>query len=197
MVVAGLIVVAGVACWAWVGVGACTKQTPALIGSARPASWAQPLGVEGVPNLHRVSPGLYRSAQPTAEGLKRMETMGVKTVVSLRAFHSDREMLSGTSMKYERISVKSWHIEKEDALRFLKIVTDPANQPVLVHCLHGADRTGTMCAVYRMAVEGWSKEDAIKELTDGGYGFHEVWENMKKWLDTVNVEELRLAIEKK
>jgi len=67
---------------------------------------------------------------------------------------------------------------------------------VLVHCLHGADRTGTMCAVYRMVVEGWSKEDAIKELTEGGYGFHEVWENMKKWLDTVNVEELRLAVEK-
>ena len=197
MVVAGLVVVAGAVCWAWFA-GAEQATTQASTQAAtRPAKWAEPLKVEGVPNLHRVAPGLYRSAQPTAEGLKRMEEMGVKTVVSLRAFHSDRELLADTSMKRERISVKSWHIEKEDALRFLKIVTDPANQPVLVHCQHGADRTGTMCAVYRMAVEGWSKEDAIKELTDGGYGFHEVWENMKKWLDTVNVEELRLAIEKK
>ena len=197
IVVTALIIVAALACWAWLGMGACTQQTPAITGSARPTQWAQPLQVEGVPNLHRVSPTLYRSAQPTPEGMKRLEEMGVKTVVSLRAFHSDREPLSATSIKYERISVKSWHIEKEDALRFLKLVTDPANQPVLVHCQHGADRTGTMCAVYRMAVEGWSKDEAVKELTEGGYGFHEIWENMKKWLDTVNVDELRATIEKK
>ena len=129
--------------------------------------------------------------------MKRLEAMGIKMVIDLRAFHSDRELLAGTSLKYESISVKSWHIEKEDAVRFLKLVTDPANQPVLVHCQHGADRTGTMCSLYRMVVDGWSKEDAIKEQTEGGYGFHEIWDNMKQWLGTVNVEELRLAVEKK
>jgi len=165
--------------------------------ATRPATWAQPLEVEGVPNLHRVATGLYRSAQPTREGMKRLEAMGIKMVIDLRAFHSDRELLAGTSLKYESISVKSWHIEKEDAVRFLKLVTDPANQPVLVHCQHGADRTGTMCSLYRMVVDGWSKEDAIKEQTEGGYGFHEIWDNMKQWLGTVNVEELRLAVEKK
>jgi len=193
IVVAGLIVVLGLTCWMWM---AGWKQTEAVAPADRPATWAQPLEMEGVPNLHRVSPSLYRSAQPTPEGMKRLEDLGIKTVVSLRAFHSDREPLAATSIKYQRISVKSWHIEKEDVLQFLKLVTNPENQPVLVHCQHGADRTGTMCAVYRMVVEGWSKEEAVKELMEGGYGFHEVWKNMKKWLDTVNVEELRSALEK-
>ena len=44
--------------------------------------------------------------------------------------------------------------KRKDVVRFLKIVTDPESGSVLVHCLHGADRTGTMCALYRVAVEG-------------------------------------------
>lgn len=39
---------------------------------------------------------------------------------------------------------------------------------------HGSDRTGTMCALYRIAVQGWSKEDAIREMTAGGFGFHRI-----------------------
>ncbi len=36
--------------------------------TARPQTWATPLIVTGVPNLHQISATLYRSAQPTAEG---------------------------------------------------------------------------------------------------------------------------------
>ena len=35
--------------------------------------------------------------------------------------------------------------------------------PGLVHCMHGADRTGTLRAPYRIAVQGWSKDDPIKD----------------------------------
>jgi len=30
--------------------------------------------------------------------------------------------------------------------------------------------TGMMCVVYRVIVQGWSKDDAIEEMTDNGYG---------------------------
>ena len=51
-----------------------------------------------------------------------------------------------------------------DVTRFLEIVTDPANQPVLVHCKNGVDRTGYMVALYRIEKEGWSKERALAEM---------------------------------
>ena len=51
----------------------------------RPTEWAQPVQVEGLPNLHRVSGKLYRSAQPTAEGMRAAERLGIRTVVSLRS----------------------------------------------------------------------------------------------------------------
>jgi protein tyrosine/serine phosphatase len=157
----------------------------------RPSKWAEPLKLEGVPNLFKVSPELYRSAQPTAEGFKNLKKLGIKTVVNLRTFHTDSTLLRDTGLDYEHIYMKSWHAENEDAVSFLKIVTDPKRTPVLVHCQHGADRTGTMCAVYRITVQGWTKEEAVKEMTEGGFGFHEVWANLPEWIKNLDVEKIK------
>jgi protein tyrosine/serine phosphatase len=144
----------------------------------RPAAWAKPLDEPGLPNLHRVDAGLYRGAQPSAEGMRRLEAMGIKTVVSLRAFNDDDDELAGTALAKVRISFKTWHPEGEDVAAFLVVVRDPAKQPVFVHCLHGADRTGMMCAIYRVVQQGWTRDDAIREMTTGGYGFHAMWKDV-------------------
>ena len=81
------------------------------------------------------------------------------------------------------------------------LATAGERAPVLVHCLHGADRTGTMCALYRIAIQGWSKEDALKEMTEGGYNFHGVFENLLEYLNDLDIEQIKqragLAEEKK
>ena len=120
----------------------------------RDAKWAGKVEQAGLPNLHRVTADIYRCAQPTAEGLLAAEKLGIKTVISLRAFHSDRDEVKSTQLKRERISFNTWHPEDEDVVRFLKLVTNPANGPFLIHCQHGADRTGTMVAICRIAVQG-------------------------------------------
>ena len=162
-----------------------------LFAASRPSNWAQPINLHGVPNLHKVSDQLYRSAQPTAEGMRDLKALGIKTIVNLRSFHSDRDEIGKTALGYEPISMKAWHPEEEDIVKFLKIVTDPKRTPVLVHCHYGADRTGTMCAVYRLAIQGWSKQEALKEMTEGGFGFHGVWQNLVRWIDSLDVEKVK------
>lgn len=157
----------------------------------RPSSWAQPVELKGAPNLHKISSNLYRGAQPSAEGMRNLKQMGIKTIINLRAFHSDRDEIGNTGLGYEHIYMKTWHPEKEDVVRFLKIVTDPGRTPVLVHCQHGADRTGTMSAIYRVVVDGWTKEEAIREMTQGGFNFHEVWSNLPPWIADLDIEEIR------
>jgi protein tyrosine phosphatase (PTP) superfamily phosphohydrolase (DUF442 family) len=157
----------------------------------RPESWAQPVELAGVPNLHKVSDTLYRSAQPTAEGMKNLKEMGIETVVNLRSFHSDRKEIGNTGLAYEHIYVKAWHPERKEIVRFLQIVTNPRRTPVLVHCQHGADRTGTMCALYRIAVQGWTKEEALREMTEGGFGFHSIWKNLPGWIAKLDIESIR------
>jgi len=157
---------------------------------ARPASWAQPVVKAGIPNLFKVSDSLYRSAQPTDEGLRNLQELGIVTVVNLRAFHSDRDELD-PDLGYEHIHMKSWHPEREDAVTFLRIVADAKRAPVLLHCQHGADRTGAMTAIYRVAVQGWSRDDAIREMKDGGYGFHKVWGNLSDWIQDLDIDSIR------
>ena len=157
----------------------------------RPLNWAQPFFLPDATDLHKVSDVLYRSAQPTAEGMQNLKDLGIKTVISLRAFRSDRDKMGSTGLGYEYIFMKNWHPEREDVVRFLKAANDPDRLPVLVHCQHGADRTGSMVAIYRVAVQGWNVQQAAQEMTNGGYGFHSVWVNLVPWLNTLDIEAIR------
>ena len=159
----------------------------------RHVHWAQPIAIDGVPNLHKVSDDLYRSAQPTAEGMRNLKKMGIETIVNLRSFHSDKDEIGQTGLGYEHIYMKAWHPEEEDIVRFLQIVTNKKRTPVLIHCQHGADRTGTMCAVYRIAIQGWTKKEALEEMTKGGFGFHGVWKNLTHWINDLDIEKIRKA----
>lgn len=177
----------------WLGVLVVSAQEPGQPPAAapRPTSWATPIDATGAPNLHRVSNSLYRSAQPSAEGMRNLERLGIKTVVNLRSFHSDRNELAGTKLAYEHLWMKAWHPEEKEVVQFLQIVLDEPRTPVLVHCQHGADRTGTLCAAYRIVVQGWSKDDAIREMTEGGYGFHAIWDNLIQWVRDLDVDRIR------
>jgi len=53
---------------------------------------------------------------------------------------------------------------------FLKVVTEPANQPVFVHCVGGRHRTGVMTAAYRMSHDGWSSDRAFAEMKQYKFG---------------------------
>jgi tyrosine-protein phosphatase SIW14 len=167
------------------------EQDRTVCERARSTKWAQPLKREGAPNLYKVSDSLYRGAQPTAEGFVALKAMGIKTVVNLRAFHSDQSILGDTGLGYEQIPMKTWEVGEGEITRFLQIVTDPARQPVFVHCQHGSDRTGTMCAVYRIAVQGWSKDEAIEEMREGGFGFFEGWQNLVELIGNLDVAAIR------
>ncbi len=156
--------------------------------------WAERIELPGLPNLHKVSDDLYRGAQPTAEGMEQLEKLGVKTVVNLRTIHSDRDEIKGTVLTYEHISMTPLSIEDKYVVRFLRIVTDSNRMPVFVHCQHGADRTGTMCAIYRIVVQGWTKDEAVEEMTKGGFSFHSIWQNLPDYIRKLDIEEIKCNV---
>ena len=169
----------------------CLASAPAGGAEPRPAAWAAPVALEGAPNLHRVTDTLYRGAQPTAAGMRAVKQLGVKTVVNLRAFHSDAELIADSGLVSVEIPMTAWRPKEEEAAFFLRTVTDPQRGPYLVHCQHGADRTGAMIAIYRMAAQGWTKEEALREMREGGFGYHSAWVNLPAWLEKLDIEKLR------
>lgn len=168
--------------------------------------WATSLNVsKGLPNLNRINSTLYRSAQPTKKGFEFLShqprlyllDQPIKTVLSLRAFHDDANVMSSSSpLRSEQIRFNTWHPEREDILKFLRIATTPELQPVLVHCQHGSDRTGTMIAIYRIVVEGWTKEQAKAEMVQGDFGFHPIWQNLLHFIDDLDVDALKAELAK-
>jgi protein tyrosine phosphatase (PTP) superfamily phosphohydrolase (DUF442 family) len=159
--------------------------------STRPTNWAVRIEKPGLPNFYMVTTNLYRGAQPTVRGMEELEGMGIKTVLNLRSFHSDEDRLDGTEMKQARLHMKPWHSEDEDVIHFLKLATDTNNLPLFVHCQRGADRTGMLCAMYRIVVCGWNKKEALDEMIDGGFGYNSTWQNMVRYIQKVDVAKIR------
>jgi protein tyrosine/serine phosphatase len=159
----------------------------------RPKEWATPLALEGAPNLHQVEKNFFRSAQPNATGFKGLSTThGVRTVVSLRAFNSDEALARGLDLKLVRIRINTWNIEREDVVAALQnLRRGSRDAPVLLHCQHGADRTGMVTALYRILYQGWTKIAVLDEMQNGMFGYHAVWGNIPRFIRRVDVEELR------
>ena len=172
---------------------ACPALTMPAAAESRVPVWAEPMAVDGLPNLHKVTDNLYRSAQPSAEGMRNAEKLGIKTVLNLRGLHSDEDLAQGTNLNLTRIKINTWAMNEDNILEGLRIILQ-ADGPVLVHCRHGADRTGTLLAAYRMVVQGWSREAAIKEMLEGGYGYHAVWGNLITLLENMDIAAIQARL---
>ena len=164
-------------------------ETPA----PRDSRWAVPVEAEGLPNLFRVTPDLYRSAQPDKAGMRRARDMGIKTVLSFRASDKDTKRSKGTGLLIRHVPIDTWDVDDEEIVNALRIIR-LAPKPILVHCRHGADRTGLIIAMYRMVFQGWSKEEAKDEMINGGYGFHSIWMNIPEEIDKADIEAVKAGV---
>ena len=169
---------------------------PAL-AQTRDARWAVPVDLPHAENFFRITPNLYRAAQPSAAALREYEKFGIKTVINLRSKNSDRKFLKGGStLNLIEVPMKAWDISDDEVIAVLRLIKNEPG-PILIHCQHGADRTGTIAAMYRIIFENWSKEEALDELINGGYGFHKVWKNIPEYINKVDAARIRAAVNAK
>jgi len=124
---------------------------------------------KGVTNFGEVTPQLYRGGLLRGDGLKALKKLG-NFIVDTHAYNQDEEReAAALGMKYVAIP---WHCpwpHDEVFARFLKILQENEGKKFFVHCRLGDDRTGMMVAAYRMAEEGWSADEAMKEMKSFGF----------------------------
>lgn len=152
---------------------------------------AEKINLPGMDNLYKLSDSVYRSEQPGSNEMKELEKYGIRTVLNLRNYHSDDDEAEGTRLVLERIPMKAGKVSYDHILKAMQILRD-SPKPVLIHCLHGSDRTGCMVASYRIVFQNWTKEDAIKELRNPAFGYHETWfPNISETIRLMDVDKLR------
>ena len=160
--------------------------------SPRPAEWAQSVEVQY--NLFQMSPTLYRSALPDRGALPLLEKLKVGTVINFLP-ESDKSWLSTPGITQVQLPYRTNHVDDADVLAALRAIqTAESHGPVLMHCKHGSDRTGLMAAMYRVVIQGWSKEDALNEMTQGGFGDSTHFKDGVRYMMQADVDKLRTAL---
>ena len=126
-----------------------------------------------IKNFGMVNETFYRGAQPERVDYEGLAAGGIRSVLNLRSDDQpvEQKLVEASGMKYFSIKMSdsSWPT-KVQVERFLKIVTDPANLPIFVHCKGGQHRAGVMTAVYRIEHDGWTADQAYAEMVR--YGFN-------------------------
>ena len=167
----------------------CDVSKPA----ARPEKWAQPVVSSTLENWYKLDGDVYRSEQPTRAGFEDIRKMGIQTIIDLRAGHTDADLIKGMGFTLIEVPMTATGFGTNDVVKALRAIKD-ARKPVLIHCQYGADRTGLVAAMYRIVFEDWTKDDAIAELTQGGFGFHIYYVNIPMFIGDVNVAKIKAEV---
>src|SRR5262249_44288482 len=134
---------------------------------------------------------LYRSGQLSADGLtKAVLQYKIRTVLNVQddvpepdmmanwlnsSTIPERELCRQLGVRYihlapDLVSRRRTPLERPEAIdRFLEIMDDPLNHPVLLHCRAGLHRTGVLCAVYRLEYQGWSQLQALEGVKEHAF----------------------------
>lgn len=145
-------------------------------------------------NLHSVDTDVYRSDQPSSVDFKALEQLGIKEVLNLRNFFTDDKKASETSLVLHHLPMHAHTVSETKLIEALRIIKNRKG-PILIHCFHGADRTGAVVAMYRMVMQGVPKEEAIREMKQGGYGHHNIFFNITRTLENIDVEKVRAELD--
>jgi protein tyrosine/serine phosphatase len=153
-----------------IGLAACL--TPACTSYQRGVSAAH-----GIANFDQVNAHLWRGAQPDERGLETLKTLGVATIINLRMaddvlpFEKSLARLPRRSpaeadrpgLLYINVPLPGFSAPTAaDVARILALI-ETSPPPVFIHCEHGADRTGTIIACYRIRHDHWTAEQALAE----------------------------------
>jgi protein tyrosine/serine phosphatase len=131
------------------------------------------LFVRGQGNFHAITPGeAYRSGQPDGEALARyVKQYKIKSVLNLRGACPGLDWYEEEAAASARLGLKRYDIDlaakvelTDEEVRRLMEIFRTAPRPILIHCKHGADRTGLVAAMWKAAVDGETKEEAGKQL---------------------------------
>ena len=172
-----------------------TDRASVRIGMMVVAAWlvagcgGVPVRREGsqVPRLRQVTSALWVGGQPSADGLRDLRERGVSVVISVRADDAtaaaEATLCRQAGLRFQWLPL-SWHgaPDREQSLRILRAIeaTRNAGETVFVHCCYGRDRTGALVALYRMAEDGWTMEQAWREASKNGV-IALTW-SLKPWL---------------
>jgi len=159
----------------------------------RPLNWAKKITDTKFSNLYIVNDSIYRCEQPDSLNIKIIESLGIKSILNLRLNYTDKSIIDDLPLNLYNVEMMPYNFSDNEIVRAMRIL-EYSPKPILVHCWYGSDRTGVVIAMYRIIYQNWTKEEAILEMEDGGYEFHNVFINIPHYIRTANIAKIKSAL---
>lgn len=124
-------------------------------------------------SFRAIEPGrAYRSAQLDVETLGLViDLFDIRTVVNLRGenaseawYVNEKAALDARGVELVDVRMSASALPPREELLKLYDTFLAAEEPILIHCQGGADRTGAAAAIWRMVVLGDERQEALGEL---------------------------------
>jgi uncharacterized protein (TIGR01244 family) len=141
-----------------------------LVGGSVLAQVTKPT-VSGVMNFARLESTIACAGATTPAGIGEVKKLGYKTVVNLRQaseaganVEAEEAAAKEAGVNYVHLPVNGASPDPAMVDQFLKVVADPGNQPVFVHCASG-NRAAAFWMIKRLVVDGWEPDRASEEAS--------------------------------
>lgn len=139
-------------------------------------------------NIRPVSHNLYRGSHPIdIPDLRTLSALGVTTIISLETswhklfgWKGESRWWTHTvcgSNKFINFPLSTFFPPSKESTKEIidSIVMAQIGGGVYLHCYSGVDRTGWICAAYRVLVAGWTVGDAWSEAVKEGMHWRYFW----------------------
>jgi uncharacterized protein (TIGR01244 family) len=123
--------------------------------------------VPGIRNFTQVDATTACAGATSPEAITELKRRGFTSIINFRTESEDGATVEAGIQAALAADLKYFHMPfrtptKETTDEFLKVVSDPANQPVFIHC-GSANRVGGMWLIKRVKLDGWDVEAATAE----------------------------------
>jgi len=122
-------------------------------------------------NLAEVTPGVWRSNQPSPYRLRKYHDRGITTVLNLRGANEnspylfEKEACDALGLTLISHAMTARALVAPSSLLALLDIFESIERPFIMHCKSGADRAGFAAALYLLHMQGADIAEATKQLS--------------------------------
>lgn len=130
--------------------------------------------VPGITNFAQVETTVACAGAATPESVAAIKKMGFASIINLRLANEQGANIEAEAAAAKTAGITFVHLpfnggtpDPAVADQFMKIITEPRNQPAFIHCASG-NRAAAMWMIKRGLVDKWDNERASEEAAQLG-----------------------------
>jgi uncharacterized protein (TIGR01244 family) len=130
--------------------------------------------VPGITNFAQVETTVACAGSVKPSAIAGIKNMGFATIINLRLasepgadIEEEAAAAKAAGINFIHLPFSSTAPDPAVADRFLKIISEPGNQPAFIHCASG-NRAAAMWLIKRVLIDKWDNDRALEEAAQLG-----------------------------